>query len=30
MQQTMKELDSLTVGEPEFFDLKEPWLDAPR
>ena len=30
MQATMKELDALTVGEPAFFDLKDPWLHAPR
>ena len=29
MQQMMKEMDSLTIGEPVFFDLKDPWLDAP-
>jgi hypothetical protein len=27
-QEMMKELDSLNVGEPTFFDLREPWLDA--
>jgi hypothetical protein len=26
----MKEMDALSVGEPEFFDLKQPWLDSPR
>jgi hypothetical protein len=26
----MDEMDALTVGEPEFFDLKQPWLYAPR
>jgi hypothetical protein len=26
----MEEMDALTVGEPEFFDLKQPWLYAPR
>ena len=25
----MDELNSLTVGEPEFFDLPEPWTDSP-
>jgi hypothetical protein len=25
----MKEMDSLTIGEPVFFDLKDPWLHAP-
>ena len=29
MQQMMKEMDALTVGEPVFFDLKDPWLNAP-
>jgi hypothetical protein len=26
----MEEMDALSVGEPEFFDLKEPWLYSPR
>jgi hypothetical protein len=26
----MGEMDSLSVGEPEFFDLKQPWLYSPR
>jgi hypothetical protein len=26
----MEEMDALNVGEPEFFDLKQPWLYAPR
>jgi hypothetical protein len=26
----MAEMDSLTVGTPEFFDLREPWLYSPR
>jgi hypothetical protein len=26
----MEEMGTLSVGEPEFFDLKEPWLYAPR
>jgi len=26
----MEEMQSLTVGEPEFLDLKTPWLDSPR
>jgi hypothetical protein len=26
----MEEMDKLTVGEPEFFDLKQPWLYSPR
>lgn len=25
----MKEMDALSVGEPTFFDLRDPWLDAP-
>lgn len=29
MAAMMKELDDLNVGEPRFFDLKEPWLHAP-
>ncbi len=28
MQQLMKEMDALSVGEPVFFDLKDPWLHA--
>jgi hypothetical protein len=30
LQAEMEELAALSVGEPEFFDLKEPWLYAPR
>ncbi|MDQ3663237.1 MAG: hypothetical protein M3353_01060 [Actinomycetota bacterium] len=26
----MEELDALSTGEPEFFDLKQPWLFSPR
>jgi hypothetical protein len=26
----LAELAALSVGEPEFFDLKQPWLYAPR
>lgn len=26
----MEEMDSLSVGTPEFFDLKQPWFYAPR
>jgi hypothetical protein len=26
----LEELAALSVGEPEFFDLKQPWLYAPR
>jgi hypothetical protein len=29
MEQMMKEMDSLTVGEPVYFDLKKPLLHAP-
>jgi hypothetical protein len=29
MQQMMKEMDALSVGEPVYFDLKNPWLQAP-
>jgi hypothetical protein len=29
MQEMMKQMDALTVGEPVFFDLKDPWLHAP-
>ncbi len=29
LQQMMKEMDALTVGEPVFYDLKDPWLHAP-
>jgi len=29
MQEMMKEMDSLSVGETVFFDLKDPWLYAP-
>jgi hypothetical protein len=25
----MEEMGSLSVGEPEFFDLKDPWMYAP-
>jgi hypothetical protein len=28
-QAMMKEMEALTVGEPAFFDLKDPWLNAP-
>ena len=30
MQQVMSEMESLSIGEQVFFDLKEPWLHAPR
>jgi hypothetical protein len=26
----MDEMEKLSLGEPEFFDLKEPWLYSPR
>ncbi len=29
MEQMMKEMDALSVGEPSFYDLKDPWLNAP-
>lgn len=29
MVQMMKEMDSLSIGEPVFLDLKDPWLNAP-
>jgi len=29
MQEMMKEMEALSVGEPVFFDLVDPWLDAP-
>ena len=28
-QEVMTEMDSLTVGETSYFDLKDPWLNAP-
>jgi hypothetical protein len=30
LQAQMKEMDALSVGMPEFFDLKQPWLYSPR
>jgi hypothetical protein len=30
LQAQMDELAALSVGEPEFFDLKQPWLYSPR
>jgi hypothetical protein len=30
LQAQMDEMATLSVGEPEFFDLKEPWLYSPR
>jgi len=29
MQAMMKEMDLLSIGAPIFFDLKDPWLEAP-
>ena len=29
LQSMMGELDGLSVGEPTFIDLKDPWLNAP-
>jgi hypothetical protein len=29
MEAMMKEMESLSVGEPRFFDLKDPWMHAP-
>jgi hypothetical protein len=29
MQKTMDEMNALSIGEPTFLDLKDPWLDAP-
>ncbi|MEP6816905.1 MAG: hypothetical protein ABI873_15285 [Marmoricola sp.] len=29
MQQLMKQLNALSIGEPVFFDLKDPWLNTP-
>ena len=30
VQQMMQEMDQLSVGEPTYFDLKDPWLFSPR
>jgi len=30
LEAQMKELDALSVGEPEFLDIQHPWLYAPR
>ncbi len=30
LEAQMKELDALSVGEPEFLDIRQPWLYAPR
>lgn len=29
MQEMMQQMDALTIGEPVYFDLKDPWLHAP-
>lgn len=29
MQHVMTEMDSLSIGEPVYYDLKEPWLHSP-
>jgi hypothetical protein len=29
LQVQMEEMAALSVGEPEFFDLRQPWLYAP-
>jgi hypothetical protein len=29
MQEMMKEMDALSIGEPVYFDLKDPWLQEP-
>jgi hypothetical protein len=29
LMEQMKEMDALSVGEPDFFDLREPWLHSP-
>jgi hypothetical protein len=26
----MEEMEALSIGVPEFFDLKQPWLHSPR
>jgi hypothetical protein len=30
LQAQMEEMNALSIGEPEFFDLKQPWLFSPR
>jgi hypothetical protein len=30
LKRGMEEVNSLTVGKPEFLDIKEPWLDSPK
>jgi hypothetical protein len=29
MEQMMKEMDAISAGEPTYFDLTDPWMDAP-
>jgi hypothetical protein len=29
LQAQMEEMNKLTIGEPEFFDLQQPWLASP-
>ena len=29
MQELMKEMDALTIGETSYFDLRDPWLNGP-
>jgi hypothetical protein len=26
----MEEMSALTIGEPDYFDLRDPWLHSPR
>jgi hypothetical protein len=30
LQAEMEEMNSMMVGEPEFIDIKEPWLSSPK
>jgi hypothetical protein len=30
LMEGMEEINNLTVGEPDYLDLKEPWLDSPK
>jgi hypothetical protein len=29
IQEMMSEMSSLTIGEPAYYDIKDPWLAAP-
>ncbi len=29
MQAMMEEMNALAIGEPDFLDLRDPWLNAP-